>query len=235
VAGGASDPGQSRAPESSQGAEKKPKNPIESFKPESPQKPKAKPKEPKPPAPKPKDPEPKPKEPVEPTPLPVPAAAEQEAALERLRPAYEDVSAAELREAALTAGRDPVDRFVLLAMARDAEVAAGNPTEALETVDLLAKHFQIDPGAMKTEALLALAPTALAPEAVRVVSENCLALGQEALAAGELQRATKLAECALLAARQSDDVSLIAKATLLIKRTEEAGRQDGPQTPPKPE
>jgi hypothetical protein len=213
---------------------KEPKGPTERPKPEPPEKPEPKPPEAKVPPDskleKP-EPEPKPPKPAEPTPLPVPPAAEQEAALERLRPAYEGLSAAQLREAAMTAGRDPVDRFVLLAMARDAEVAAGNLKEAMETVDLLAKHFQTDAPAMKTEALLALAQTVESPEAFHLVSEGCLALGQEALEAGDVERGAKLAECALSAARRSDDVSLIAQATLLIKRAEEAGRQDGPATP----
>ena len=106
---------------------------------------------------------------------------------ERAKTPAEKVALAEkLRETAGQAAGGPAERFVLLRLARDVAVKAGDAKAAFAAIDQMQKAFSIDDLAMKSEALAAMAGKALKPDDRKALADAALALVEQAIDAENL-------------------------------------------------
>ncbi len=125
---------------------------------------------------------------------------------------------------------DPAGQYVLLQVARDVAVSAGDVTGALRAINLLDAQFEIDAGAMRIAALLGAAGAAKLAEQRMALAEEAPAIIQTAVdrddyvAAGQLVEAAKSAagaardrDLARRLGRIGGDVRRISEAYTAIK------------------
>ena len=132
--------------------------------------------------------------------------------------------AAKLLEGAATVADDPVTRYVMLREARDMAVAAGDPALACGAVDQLAALFDVDPLVIKLAVLESLAKGVRGLEGQRKIAETALELIPEAVKAGRVEEAGKLAETAEAAAVKAKSVPLVRAARAAIEKLQSPGR-----------
>jgi len=130
--------------------------------------------------------------------------------------------------ALLAAAKDPLNdaasRFVLLREARDLGIQAGDPRAAIDAIEEAARLFVVDASAMKKDAVAKLAVPKAADDA-RAMTDACLALLEEALAAGRFENAAGYGEKAEAAARNARDAALLARTTASRKDAAETLKQ----------
>ncbi|NQT39289.1 MAG: hypothetical protein HQ581_17455, partial [Planctomycetes bacterium] len=120
---------------------------------------------------------------------------------------------------------DPAGCYVLLQVARDVAVSAGDVTVALRAIDLLDAQFEIEPGPMKIAALLGAAGAAKSAEQRKALAEEAPAIIQTAvdrddyIAAGQLVEAAKSAAGA---ARDRDLARRLGQIEDRVQRISEA-------------
>lgn len=180
-----------------------------------------KPEKPKPEQPKPE--KPKPAEPVvDPSKKPpAPDDDAQREAEKKVRGVFEkDIAdaktpdkklalAKKLEKQAEQTGDDPAVRFVLLKMAMDLCVAAGNLPRAVALVDTLAGQFEVDAMYLKAGLLEeAVKPRLLPPAAVSDVIETANQLVEAAMRGDDYEMAGRLAKPLLSAAKKTKDLAL---------------------------
>jgi formylglycine-generating enzyme required for sulfatase activity len=136
--------------------------------------------------------------------LPVPAEASLEKAAKLARDSFKDeyakaktaaqklAIAANLRKTARQGTADPAERFVLLRLARDIAVQAGDVAAAFAAIDEMAQTYAIDPLAMKSEMLAAMADKAR-PDSRGQLADAALELIPQAAEAEDFDVAKALA------------------------------------------
>ena len=113
---------------------------------------------------------------------------------------------------------DPVARFVLLRVARDMAVQAGDVEIAMEAVERIVQTYDVNGVAMKVDSLLKAAAGAKSLESRKSIAEHSLALVQAALDADDYATADRLVQTALAAASRVRDSELTKK--VMAWRTE---------------
>ena len=128
-----------------------------------------------------------------------------------------------LNQAAKTKG-DPVSYFVLLRIARDMAIQAGDPHTSLEAVDQIARTYQVEAIAMKVQTLLQTAANARLPEQRKAVVQAALPLIRAAVVDDDYASANRLARKALDLARRARDAALLKQMVAINKDVTESGQ-----------
>lgn len=156
--------------------------------------------------------------------LPPPEAAAVEAAVKKVREVFKEQYAgaqtpaeksglgeALFRQAVETRD-DPVVRYVLLREAEAVAVAAGNGSLLRQTIDALAKDFEMEAGEELARALASAVDMVL-PAAVRHgLAQTALEAGRQALRAEDFERARRLAKTAQILAGKARDTATARRA-----------------------
>lgn len=147
--------------------------------------------------------------------LPIPEEAAQAKALDLIREVYAaDYAAAKTSDKKADLARkmiqkateskdDPASCFVLLRVARDLAVQAGQADVAFQAIDALLRSYQIDAHAMKVDALTNAAKLASKPEQHEIIAQLAQQIMEEAVASDNFGEASQLGEMALASARES--------------------------------
>jgi hypothetical protein len=138
--------------------------------------------------------------------LPVPDAAAQQAAKRDVQevfkarfaqarsPMEKGLLAGDLFREAKETKDNPAARFVLLALARDLAVTAGDPTRLRDVVLEMAKNYEIDPFEEQTRVLVEASESSL-PSLVRAsLAKAAIGLAQEAIQTDSYDAAAQLAK-----------------------------------------
>src|SRR5581483_2638802 len=126
-----------------------------------------------------------------------------------------------LQKQGLETKDDPAAQFVLLRESRDLAVAAGDASTAVESIELLAGTFRVDPARLKAAALTQISQDAKSPDLSKASAEALLRLGEDPSLADDVEGREKLSAAALSAARKSKDVPLAARCELRAKEIAE--------------
>ena len=116
---------------------------------------------------------------------------------------------------------DAAAQFVLLRLARDVAVLAGEADVAMRAVDQIAASYQADGPSMKAELLPKLAASARSPQQRHRVVTHGLALVDEAVSNDEFPTATEMCGRLVSAARNARDSELLQSVT---ERSQEVAR-----------
>lgn len=117
---------------------------------------------------------------------------------------------------------DAAAYWVLCREAQDAAIQAGDATTAVQAVESTSAVFDIDGIATKSAALAAAGKTARTPEEFSSLSHCLTRLVDEMIAADQFDVADKTVSAALLHAKRSNDVPLLARTTIRSKEVAEA-------------
>ena len=159
----------------------------------------------------------------------VPSPEAQEAAKAAIRRIfYDDISAARTSQArtelahklisyAEQTKKDPAARYTLLALARDLAASAGESLLILQTVDQLAKEYQIDPLKMKAEAFQLAGSSAPSPQVLAGVMQTARQLIAEAMRQSRYEIAVELGEMCLTGARRLRSRDMVTECSVLLK------------------
>jgi hypothetical protein len=128
--------------------------------------------------------------------------------------------AAKLLQKAIQTPDDPASRYVLLRIARDVSVAAGDAPRALDAVEAIAGTFDVDGLQMKADTLANTAPAARSPAQCSVLANAAALLVDEAVAEDRYELAGQLADVAVAAARNSHDAVFLKRVVAWGKRVE---------------
>ncbi len=112
---------------------------------------------------------------------------------------------------AVRSGDDPAERYVLLHVARDMAISAGDVTGALRTIDLLDTHFEIDADAMRIATLLGTAGAVKTAGQRKALAERAPAVIQSAVDRDDYIAARQLVEAAKSAAGAARDGDLVRR------------------------
>ncbi|WP_439621892.1 family 16 glycoside hydrolase [Gemmata sp.] len=135
-------------------------------------------------------------------------------------PADRAALAEKLLALALETRDDPAARFVLFREARDLAAEGGAVPAALDAIDAAAKFFDINPLAMKADALALAARTAPIP-ARKTAAETALSLSDDAVAADNYEVANRLAALAGATGRANNLGTLVQQAGMRSKEVAE--------------
>ncbi|NQT16524.1 MAG: LamG domain-containing protein [Planctomycetes bacterium] len=164
----------------------------------------------------------------------VPDAAAQAKARELVRDVYgkeygaakmpsERVAVArKLLNAAAGAKGDPASHFVLLEIAKDVAVQAGDAETALEAVDRIVETFEVDPIQTKVGCLEAVARAAKLSSQYGPLAEKAFSLIDAAVAADDFVAAGKLGGIARDSARRARNYTLVKEVVARMKVIEKA-------------
>jgi formylglycine-generating enzyme required for sulfatase activity len=123
-------------------------------------------------------------------------------------------------QAGIDAKNDPNGRYLLLGMARDMAIAAGDVDTTFAAIDELANDYQVDDFKLKKDAMAKLSRS---PEiAFGDLIEKADAWMDEALVADHYDMARQFAELALTAARVSKDLDLLKVANERVREVNSA-------------
>lgn len=171
------------------------------------------------------------------TKAPVPDEAAQSAALatigEVYAPEYEKAKAPvqkiELAKTLLKVGQatrdDPASRYVLFRVARDLAAEQGDLSLALDAIDQLDDHFDIDKLQMQVDAATAAAKAAKTPTDYRQLPELVATLIEKAVDTDRYDEAKSLAGLALDCARKSRNTDLIKQIVAMSKEVEDVAAE----------
>jgi WD40 repeat protein/serine/threonine protein kinase len=164
--------------------------------------------------------------------LAVPAMAEQADAEKPIKKRYETKYkkaaergplAVELLDKARATTDDPTGRFVLLREARDLAAQAGDAPTSLAAIDELARVYEIEDALdMKLLALTTAAKGTAAGAASRALAEAALLVLEEAYAADDYDRVTRLAGVADAAARKGQSAPFSKQVDARLKEVSAA-------------
>jgi len=113
---------------------------------------------------------------------------------------------------------DDALRMVILEKARDLAVSIGRPGPAVDAVDTMADHFQVDALKLKADLLGRLVGRARGFESHRDIATEALKVGHEAFQRGDRPLARQMADLALEAARRSGSATLMHQAAAAGKQ-----------------
>ena len=145
--------------------------------------------------------QPNPIQPIDTSLKPVPSAEDIAEAQQRIRSIFKsDLDSAKtplqriavakrLYDKAISVRDSDVDRFVLFSEARDLAIETGALTDALNTVDIMAREFEIDIFARKHEVLKVAIRVIKLPAEVAKLARTCLGLVDAAVAADQYDAA----------------------------------------------
>ena len=172
-------------------------------------------------------------------PVVVPDKAAQDKALKLVRDVFAEeyrkksaadklALAAQLLEQAADAGNDDATRYVMLREARDIAAAGGDVDTAMAAVDEMAGRFQkIDAVSLKLEALAASSKKVADAAHGEALVTGFLTVSAQALAGGDLERATKIVAQAEPVARKAKNAGLTARLNQRKKELKELQAQFG--------
>lgn len=127
-----------------------------------------------------------------------------------------------LLEQAASTQDDPAGLWVLLREAQDIAASVCDVRTSVEVVDSIARVFDVDALAVKSNALSIAGKAAKAPEEFASVAQAFLLFTDELVAADQYEAAEKAAAAAAQHARSSRDAALTARATTRLKEVSEA-------------
>ncbi len=139
-------------------------------------------------------------------------------------PAKQTALAEKLLEEAARSRDDATAYFVILRVARDMAVQAGDAKTALEAVDRIAGRYEVNASLMKVETLLGASANARLPDARKAVAEAAIPLIRAAIAEDDFGSATRLVRKALDLARPSRDTALVKQMVAINREVVEAGK-----------
>ncbi len=119
---------------------------------------------------------------------------------------------------------DTAGKFVLMLMAQDLAVAAGDADTAFQVIDQMAGAFAVDRFAMKTDILVEWARNARTPDARKRLVEQAIGAGEEAMDAGNLEAAKELGKLATSKSSLLRDKNLTQQLKAYRQRLTEAGK-----------
>jgi hypothetical protein len=164
---------------------------------------------------------------------PVPDAAAQARAQKLVRDVYgKEYDAAEtskektelaekLLDQATKSKGDPAGHFVLLRVAKDVSVLAGDAKTALEAVDRIVATYDVDAIATRLDCVKRLAAAAKLSSQYGALAEQAESLIDVALADDDFETASQFGEIAQELARRARNYSLLKEIVARIKRCEE--------------
>ncbi len=170
---------------------------------------------------------------TEPVRLPVPDDEARRTALQTVRDIFKSQSekaktpdeqralAEKMLQAALDTNGDPAARYVLLRVARDVAVMAGDAALVVEAVAQLGDAYEIDPLDMEGPALLKAAEAARLPDDRQSFVEVAGDVADEAAAADRFDLSLPLAEAVIAVARPTADIELIKQAVARKREIED--------------
>jgi formylglycine-generating enzyme required for sulfatase activity/serine/threonine protein kinase len=120
---------------------------------------------------------------------------------------------------------DTAGQYVLMLRAKDLAATAGDAETAFQVIDQMAETFDVDRFAMKTDILTGWAKEARTPDGRKWVVEQLLALGDEAVDAGNLEAAKELGMLATSKSGGLRDKNLTLKLKAYRQRFIEAGKE----------
>jgi formylglycine-generating enzyme required for sulfatase activity/serine/threonine protein kinase len=120
---------------------------------------------------------------------------------------------------------DTASQYVLMLGAKDLAATARDAETAFQVIDQMAGVFDVDRFAMKTDILTGWAKESRAPEARKWVVEQMLAIGDEAVDAGNLEAAKELGTLATSKSGGLRDKNLTLKLKAYRQRFIEAGKE----------
>jgi|GEM_PF-2523416 len=112
--------------------------------------------------------------------------------LAKLDPSAKTALAGQLFVEAMAVEDNPARRYALLAASRDVALSAGDLPAAREAVETIVSSFEVNPLAMRAEAVLQAGKTVRSDDMARVLESQAVQYGDEALAAGDFETTTKL-------------------------------------------
>ena len=125
-----------------------------------------------------------------------------------------------LDQAAKTKG-DPASHFVLLRVAKDVAVAAGDVETAFEAVNQIVATYDVDAMEMKEKTFRAVASAAKMSSQFKVIAQQTLALIDEAVALDDYAKAGEFGELGTTLARRARDYALVKQ---IVERRKEVGK-----------
>ena len=117
---------------------------------------------------------------------------------------------------------DSAGYFVLLRVANDVAVQAGDVEVAFRAIEETAKTFQVDTVELKTRSFLKAAKAARLGTQHRRTAKHAVSLIEEAMAEDNYQVAAQVADAAMAAARKSRQTSLAKQISELERKINEA-------------
>lgn len=124
-----------------------------------------------------------------------------------------------LGQAAETKG-DPASHFVLLRVAKDVAVLAGDVETALGAVNRIAAIYDVDAMEMKEETFHAVASAARISSQFKAIAQQALPLIEEAVALDEYEKADRFGESGSSLARRAREYVLLKQ---IVERRKEVG------------
>ncbi len=116
--------------------------------------------------------------------------------------------------------QDLTDRFVLFRVSADVATEAGDVETAFRAIDRTAEDFRVDGLQMKVEALAGAARSAGSVEHRKVVTEQSMALIDQAVDDDNFTAADRLGKLALATARKARDLALVKQIVARNKEVE---------------
>jgi len=117
---------------------------------------------------------------------------------------------------------DPTSLWVLYREALDAATQSGDQRTAFETIDGMARSFDMDPLALKNSTLATLGKSMKSLEEAAALADGQLRLADEYFAVDQFDLADKACVVAIQLAKKSTDAALVTKATARSKEVAEA-------------
>lgn len=131
--------------------------------------------------------------------------------------------AGKLLGAAASTNDNPDARFVMLREARRLAASAGKAAMACEAIDHLAEHFEVDPLAMKVEAVTEAAEAGRTLTSHKETAQAAMEIARQAATANQKPTAKRMADLAVEAAKKSQGATLLREATALRQQIDAGG------------
>jgi hypothetical protein len=116
------------------------------------------------------------------------------------------------------------ERFALLRLARDIAAGAANAELGFQSVNTMAKHFQVDDRAMKVALLNQTAARASTKEQQLSTARCAQSLQDDYVATNSFEPATQSGQLALQAARQANEMILVKQIAARNRQIDELGK-----------
>ena len=133
-------------------------------------------------------------------------------------PAKLDLAKSFLQKGIDTQG-DPASQFALFRMARDSATALADASLAMQTIDEMARWFQVDAPAMKLETLTSIAKMTMPPAQQKAFADTALVTADDAATADNYDLAKQVIALGVAAAKKARDGELVKQ---LLARDKEA-------------
>ncbi|NQT11680.1 MAG: WD40 repeat domain-containing protein [Planctomycetes bacterium] len=117
---------------------------------------------------------------------------------------------------------DPAHHFVLLRVAREVAVQAGNAEVAMEAVDQMALAFQVDASAIRVECLEGVSKSARLSGQFRALARQAVPLIDQAVATDDYAAAERLGKLAVAAAQKAREYTMGKQLSVKMEAVAEA-------------